>query len=145
MAHQEIKSQNIDVGGIPVQVASYTDQKADGKLSTVSATIYKDRDFDFTGDDKQKQALENAVKGSAQQSGSEVISTELTEFLGNKAIKAELLAKKGGQEAKIYSLYLLKKVEQTPESTPGTTLYAITTINKDKDAFDKLVSSFKLN
>jgi len=143
----EIKSQNIDVAGTPVNVASYVDDTENGnQSSSVTVAMYSERKFDFTGDEKQRTALEDAVNGAAQKSGSEVVSLDnKAKFLNNNAARTELLAKKDGKEAKIYSLYFLKKVEKTPENTAGTRMYTITTINRDKKDFDKLVNSFKLN
>ena len=68
------KSQNLDVNGIPVQVVHYENPTDDGnEIKSVDVTIYNKKDFDFTGDEKQREALENAVNGAAKQSGAEVV------------------------------------------------------------------------
>lgn len=141
------KSQNLDVGGKPVNVVYYENSTDDGnKITSLSVANYSAREFDFTADAKQRKALEDAVAGAAKKSGSEVVSTDNEEkFLGNNAIRAELLAKKDGKEAKIYSLYFLKEVPKSEESTANAVMYTLTTINQDKAVFDKFVDSFKLN
>jgi len=143
----EVKNENIEVEGLPVQITTYINEASDTKkISSVTVSVYKEPDFDFNGDEKQRKVLEAAATDGAENSNAEVISLENTgKFLNNNSAQAELLAKKGSKEAKIYALYFLKKVEPSDKTVGGTTLYTIMTINQDKEKFDALINSFKFN